>query len=593
MGNPGPSDTTALFDAKAMLVDRPVEAEIALRSFLVGNLGHPIALRYLADAVTAQGKTVEAAMVAEQVVASYAREPLVADAIRNFTNGAMGVAERLVRQALSSDPENVAALLILAEIAIASGVDAEAESILRQALKLVPGHVETQIRLADTLFRQNDVLPAISVLDDVLTVHPSNMAAALSRLTMLGQIGEYDQALDGYADLLDRLPNDARAYVGHANLLKTVGRMAESATAFRRSLAIAPGTGDAWWGLADLKSGALGHDDRSAMQAVLRRPALSREQATKIQFALGKANEDASQYTDSFEYYRLANYNARSVRVHDAAAVTDEISRSAALYTSDFFTERAGSGNITRSPIFILGMPRAGSTLIEQILASHSAVEGTAELPYIGLLVQQMLAARWRDRSTRFPEIIADIKPEQYSAIGESYLRMAAVHRRTDRPYFIDKLPENWSHVGLIHLIMPNAIIIDARRAPMACCFSNYKQYYARGRDFSYNQSDLGRYYKDYVQLMDHFENVLPGRILRVDHEHLTADPEVQIRRLLAHCDLAFEDACLRFHENTRPVRTASAAQVRRPIDQSSGHLWLHYRPWLGELERALGDLIE
>jgi hypothetical protein len=325
------------------------------------------------------------------------------------------------------------------------------------------------------------------------------------------------------------------------------------------------------------------------MRRQLADPALGAEDRLHFHYALGKALEDRGDYADSFRQYAEGARLRRAERPYDAAESHDQMLRSKALFTERFFAEREGGGSPAPDPIFIVGLPRAGSTLIEQILASHSAVEGTMELPDIAALARRLGRPGSRVEGPRYPEALADLNGAARTALGEEYIERTRIHRKKGRPLFIDKMPNNLHHIGLIQLILPNAKIIDARRAPMASCFSAFKQLFARGHAFSYDLTDLGLYYRDYVALMDHFDTVLPGRVWRVIYEDMVEDTERQVRRLLDYCGLPFEAACLRFHENDRPVRTASSEQVRRPIFREGLEQWRRYEPWLGPLAAALG----
>lgn len=585
-------DMPALGTLRDLLRTDPTRAEDAIVRLLAERPDRRATLRLLARSLRGEGLNREARLIDEVLLSIASRDPAVSSAIKAFAAGRHNEAERLVRKALAHGRENMAATLLLAEIAAAAGIDAEAISLYRQALELAPDHHETKFRLANALFRQNNVVAALALADEVVASRPDDISRALLRLTMLAQIGEYAEARGGFAALLDRHPEAAFAWVGYANLLKTTGEAEASVTAYRRAIAIAPGMGEAWWGLADLKSGVLDDGDIAAMNTELGRSAGGAHQAMHLHFALGMAHEEGGRYAESFRHYAEANRLARATRPHDAAAATAEKGRATRLFDREFFADRTVSGRDSIAPVFVVGMPRSGSTLIEQILASHSAIEGTAELPYMPLLAHRLLAERWSARGVTYPDIVADLDRDGLAALGDAYLDAAAIHRKTDRPYFIDKLPENWSHIGLIHLILPRATIIDARREPMACGFSNFKQFYAKGRSFAFSLADIGRYYADYVDALAHFDAVLPGRVLRVQHEDLVGDPERQVRRMLAHIGVPFEPACLRFHENTRPVRTASAAQVRRPIDASGGDQWRHYRQWLSPLAEALGPAL-
>ena len=378
---------------------------------------------------------------------------------------------------------------------------------------------------------------------------------------------------------------------GH--VLKTVGRLDEGIAAYRRAIALAPALGEAWWSLANLKTVRLGRADIEEMTAALAAPGLTREDLFHLHFALGKAHDDSGEAEAAFRHYAEGNRLRRALIGYDSDETSRAVDRSIALFTPAFFAERDGWGCLAPDPVFILGMPRAGSTLIEQILASHGAVEGTMELPDIPALVKRLGARTRKSEESAYPEALAALGPDALRSLGEDYLERARIHRKTGKPFFIDKMPNNWAHVGLIRLILPNARIVDARRHPLDCGFSNFRQHYARGQGFSYALADIGRYYSDYVRLMAHFDRVLPGRIHRVVHERLIDQPEVEIRALLDALGLSFDPACLRFHENKRAVRTASSEQVRRPINREGMDQWRAYEAHLGPLKDALGPVLD
>ena len=378
--------------------------------------------------------------------------------------------------------------------------------------------------------------------------------------------------------------------MSYGHVLKTVGRGEDGIAAYRRAIDLAPDLGEAWWSLANLKTVKLTDADVEAMEKALARPNLGRADLYHLHFALGKALDDAGEAERAFDHYLEGNRLRRQGLSYDAGETSRHVDRSRALFTPSFFAERQGWGCTAADPIFILGMPRAGSTLVEQILASHSRVEGTTELPDIALIARSL---RKGGGGADYVDGLATLDGEALRTLGESYLETTRVQRRTGRPFFIDKMPNNWVHVGLIHLILPNARIVDARRHPLDCCFSNFRQHYARGQAFSYSLDDMGRYYADYVALMDHFDQVLPGRVHRVIHEHLLDDPEGEIRRLLAWLRLDFEPACLAFHKTRRAVRTASSEQVRRPLNRDGVDQWRAYDAWLDPLKSALGPVLD
>ena len=531
------------------------------------------------------------AVDAERILEQASMRPEFGRAAQAFMAGRLNEAEHLARAILSSHPDDPASMLLLAEIATAAGLPGEALSLLTRASVIVPGHRETLTKLAELLFRQCSFEAALKLLDKLVAERPDELRAATIRLSLLTQIGHYETAEAGFRSLMASHPTDPRLPLGLAHLLRTLGRGDESAALYRSTLQRAPALGEAWWGLADLKAGALGQADIATIENLLDRGVGDINQALHLHFALGKAYEDAADYEASFRHYDRANGLTRRTRPYDANANEHFIDRSIALFDRPYFERTKGWGAQSAAPVFILGMPRAGSTLLEQMLASHPAIEGTAELPYIPQIAHELLAERWADQPIPYPDILSHVEPAAAERFGTEYLARAAVHRRTDRPFFIDKLNDNWQHIGLIQTILPNAIIIDARREAMACSFANFKQHFARGRDFAYAQRDIARYYRDYVRLLAHLDQVLPGRVLRVEHERLVADPEAELSRVLDSMGLEFDPACLRFYENARPVRTASASQVRQPLNPRSGELWRHYRGWLGDMERSLGDI--
>jgi tetratricopeptide (TPR) repeat protein len=378
---------------------------------------------------------------------------------------------------------------------------------------------------------------------------------------------------------------------GHA--LKTAGRQSECVTTYRRAIELSPQLGEAYWSLANLKTFRFSEADITAMQAQLQRNDLGEEDRFHFHFSLGKAFEDARDYVRSFEHYDRGNALRREMVHYDAEETSQQVRRSKRLLTPELFEARAGCGSRAPDPIFIVGLPRAGSTLLEQILSSHPLVEGTMELPDILDMARSLGGGRARGRASKYPEILAELSAEELRELGEQYIANTRIQRKTDAPFFIDKMPNNFAHIGLIQLILPRAKIIDARRHPLGCCFSGFKQHFARGQPFTYGLDDIGRYYRDYVELMAHFDAVLPGRVHRVIYETMVDDTENEVRRLLDYCGLPFDARCLRFYENERAVRTASSEQVRRPIYRDGVDHWQHYESWLEPLKRALGPVLE
>ena len=547
------------------------------------------AWRGLSDQLALIGDENGAQAATAAAIRASVSDPVLLNAATALVDNRLAVAERLLRDYLKADPFSVPAIRMLAEVGVRLGRLDDAEALLARAVELAPGFVEARHNYAVVLHRQGKAAEAVEQADILLARDPENPGYRILKAAALVRIGEYDAAAALYAAMLAQHPRQAKAWMSYGHVLKTIGRQEDAVAAYRQATTIAPNMGEAWWSLANLKTWRFSTGDVDIIKSQLQRADLSDEDRLHLEFALGKALEDAHDYAVSFSHYAKGAAIRRKQVVYDPATVHDHLARSKALFTKKFFAARAGQGCDAPDPIFIVGLPRAGSTLVEQILSSHSQVEGTMELPDIISMARTLGGGSHRGANSLYPEALADLDAAQLAALGQEYLNRTRVQRKLGRPRFIDKMPNNFSHVGLIHLALPNARIIDARRHPMACCFSAFKQHFARGQAFTYDLDELGRYYADYVALMAHFDAVLPGRVHRVIYEDMVADPEAQTRALLAYCGLAFEEACLRFHETERPVRTASSEQVRRPIFTEGLDQWRNYEPWLGPLESALG----
>ena len=492
-------------------------------------------------------------------------------------------AEPRLRAHLKEDPFDVAAIRMMAELAGRIGRYRDAEALLRRALDLSPAFTAARANLAIVLHRLNRPAEAIEQLDIVTRDEPDHPGHANLKAAALGRIGGFDEAITLYGQVLAKMPNQPRIWMSYGHMLKTVRRQADGIAAYRRALDLAPSLGEVWWSLANLKTIRFDDADIAAMEAALALPDISDEDRFHLDFALGKAYEDRRQAAHAFAHYAAGNALRRQSVDYDPDETERYVDLSIATFTPELFAARAGQGHRAPDPIFILGMPRAGSTLIEQILSSHSLVEGTSELPDLPAIARAIEG---------YPACVAALSADRLAELGAEYLRRAAIQRRTDKPFFIDKLPNNWIRAGLIRLILPNAKIIDARRHPLGCCFSNFKQHFARGQAFSYDLAEMGRYYRDYVRLMAHLDTAMPRPPHRVFYEAMVDDTEAQVRALLAACGLEFEPACLAFHETERAVRTASSEQVRRPIFSEGKAAWLPFEPWLDPLKAALGELL-
>jgi len=494
----------------------------------------------------------------------------------------LDVAERLLKAHLKEDPFDVAAMRMLAELAGRIGRMKDAETLLRRALELAPSFTAARANLALVLGRMGRPAEALEQLDEVFQAEPEAFGYLNLKAATLGRLGDFVAAIELYEQVLERAPGQPRVWLSYGHMLKTIGRRDEGIAAYRRAIALKPALGEAWWSLANLKTVRFDSADIAAMQAALETPGLTDEDRFHLDFALGKAMHDARSAAEAFAHYAAGNALRRKRHPFRAGDIRRLVDRSIEEFTAELLATPGGSE--APDPIFIVGMPRAGSTLVEQILASHPLVEGTSELPD--------LPAVARERKGYLKSVVT-MTADQRRAAGETYLKRASVQRRTERPLFIDKLPNNWLFVPFIHLVLPNAKIIDARRHPLGCCFSNFRQQFARGQDFTYDLTDLGRYYADYVRLMAHVDAVLPGRVHRVIYERMVDDTEHEVRALLDACGLEFDPACLTFHETERAVRTASSEQVRQPIYRDATDEWQRYAEYFGPLEDALGEVLD
>jgi tetratricopeptide (TPR) repeat protein len=572
---------------------RGQEAIAALQRAVALKPDLPQAWRALGDHLAAVGDTEAADAAYAQHVRHATSDPRLLGAAAALAEDRLPDAEALLRAHLKAAPTDVAAIRMFAEVAARLGRNEDALNLLSRCIELAPGFHAARHNYALVLHRSNQPERALAQIEQLLATDPDHPGYRNLKAVVLCRVGDYAPAIAIYAELLARYPDQARVWMSYGHALKTAGQLERAIDAYRRSLAIEPSFGEVWWSLANLKTFRFGPADVATMRTQLARADLAEEDRLHLQFALGKALEDEADYAASFEHYARGNAIRRAQLHYRAQDTRARVAHIRGRYTRDFFEARRGGGCPARDPIFIVGLPRSGSTLIEQILSSHSQVEGTMELPEITSLTRLLREQADADSAMPYHDALAALDGEGLRELGERYLAGTRIHRKTGAPLFIDKMPNNFMHLGLIHLILPNAIVIDARRHPLACCFSGFKQHFARGQSFSYSLEDLGAYYRDYVALMAHFDAVLPGRVHRVVYERMVEDTEGEVRRLLAHCGLPFEEGCLRFFENARPVRTASSEQVRRPIYREGMDQWRHYARWLGPLEQALGPVLE
>jgi predicted Zn-dependent protease len=576
---------------------RAMEALAALRRVLQLQPDSVDGWRLFAEQLDAVGDADGADRARAAHIKAATKDPKLMEAALALVENNLPVAEVRLRTHLQSYPTDVAALRMLAEVAGRLLRYADAQSLLERCLQLAPSFDAARHNYALVLNRLGKPASALPQVERLLAKEPRNPGYRNLKAAVLANLGDYSESIEVYEAVLEEFPGQPKVWMSYGHSLKTARRHAAAVTAYRRAIAVESTLGEAYWSLANLKTFRFADEDVRAMRSALAHNALSEDDRLHFEFALGKALEDTGAYEESFVHYAQGNAIRRRLHPHDADDHMKFVRRSKAVFTAEFFAARAGAGSADLSPIFIVGLPRAGSTLIEQILASHPSVEGTMELPNLPRIAAELMHGDARGpadgESGGFARAVAALTGQQLRALGERYLAETRIHRKTDRPFFIDKMPNNWLYAGLIQLILPNARIVDARRHPLGCCLSGFKQHFARGQNFTYGLEDLGRYYRDYVELMAHVDAVLPGRVHRVFYEQVIEDTETEVRRLLDYCGLPFEQSCLRFYENERPVRTASSEQVRQPIFREGMDQWRCYEPWLGSLKSALGQVLE
>lgn len=573
---------------RGMAVVRLGRPQEALQIFTtVDSLGGlPGLWREIGDARWAESDRAGAEQAYLRHLGSRVLEPSVHQAVDRHRAGDLAGAEAAYQLHLKHYPHDVLALRLFAEFCSSIDRYEEAETLLRVCLERVPNFSLGRFGLAMVLLHKNEPLNAIVEIDALLARDADRYEYLSLKADALGRLGRYDEALVVLERMTALFPTAGAIWSNYGHILRTLGRRTECEAAYRKAIALGGPVGEASWGLANLKTYRFGANDIATMraQAAASPPGDDR---VALKFAIGKALEDERDYEAAFRSYEAANAERRIVLPYDHEERETQLREARAVFTRALFEEKAGSGAKAADPIFIVGMPRSGSTLVEQILASHSAVEGTQEL------LELLMIVRGLGQDANYPAMLRGLDRQALQTLGEEYLARARIFRHTSAPRFIDKMPNNFAHVGLIQLILPNARIIDVRRHPLACGFSNFKQHWATGQSFSYNLADIGRFYRSYVDLMAHYDAVLPGRVHRVIYEELVADPEAQTRALLAACDLPFEEGCLRFFENDRAVRTPSSEQVRKPVNREGLDAWRPFEPWLDPLKAALGPVLD
>ncbi|MEO7207171.1 MAG: sulfotransferase [Steroidobacteraceae bacterium] len=574
-------------------LDRGAAAMAALRSAVTLKPGMADAWRVLGDELMNAGDAAGADSAYAQNIKASTKDRRLLSAAAALCENKIPQAEALLRAHLKKYPTDVAALRMLAEVAARLRRYADAESLLARCLELAPSFTAARHQHAIVLHRQNKPAAALREVNDLLEKDPRNPAYNNLKAAVLARIGELQDSIEIYSGVLAEYPAQPKIWLSYGHALKTHGRESDSIDAYKKCIELQPSLGEAYWSLANLKTARFNDSENKAMRLQLERADLAVDDRLHLHFALGKALEDNRDYTASFEHYAAGNQLRRGQMDYRPDEMSAHVARVKSLFDTQFFADRKEYGAPAPDPIFVVGLPRAGSTLLEQILSSHSQVEGTMELPDIAAIARSLVDKGKQSQTPGYSAVLATLDADQCRELGERYISQTRIQRKTAAAFFIDKMPNNFAHIDLIQLALPQAKIIDARRHPLGCCFSGFKQHFARGQGFTYSLEDIGRYFRDYVELMAFFDEVLPGRVHRVIYEAMIDDPEGEVRRLLDYCGLPFEDGCLRFYENERDVRTASSQQVRKPIFREAVDHWRHYEPWLDPLKKSLGTVVD
>jgi tetratricopeptide (TPR) repeat protein len=567
-------------DAKAAL-----ERAVGLDSSLAD------AWRELSEQRLQHGETASADAAYTQYRRLATDPPDLAEAYAALDQGRLETAEGLARRRLREGTNEVAAFTLLAAIASRRGDDLAEAASLNDVLLRADCDSTAREQLVRLMIRQGRTEEALPLIERMLAAEPGNGAYLVLKVLALQLAERHGEGLAIITQLIADHPDNSDFWLLAGNQQRYIGRSREAIDSYRRAIELRPGHGMAYWALSNFETFRFAAHEIENMQRQLALVPAAGPDRTGLEFSLGRALEDRADFAASFEHYRRGNALARASFRYDPNATTAFVQRFKSTFTTRFFRDRADFGQSARDPIFIVGLPRSGSTLLEQILASHSAVEGTRELAYIPTISRELAGAP--QTAARYPENLASLDKSAIDALAARYLAGAQKHRPLGNARFVDKMHGNFASLGLIHLMFPQAAIIDSRRHPMACGFACYKQLFNPGMNFAYDLSELGRYYRDYVDLMDHVDRVLPGRVYRLHYERLVTDTESEVRRLLDYCKLSFEPRCLRFYENRRVAQTISSEQVRKPIYTAGLEQWRHFEPWLEPLKIALQDLAQ
>ena len=537
----------------------------------------------LGKALAFTGKGEDADVAFEASFSLSPERKLLAQAARLHKEGQLEEAEKLYRQVLKNNPDNIDAMRMLAMVAATLKHFDDAERLLRRAVGIAPDFLAAVIDLGRILKEQDRFEEAIDYFKKAIEINPNNPQTHFLLAGAYAPAALNHEAVKEYQRTLELSPRHPGALLGLGNALKTIGRLDEAVGAYHDCISVKPNNGETYWSLANLKTYRFSDEQLLEMEKrVEDDSAASDKSEVNFLFALGKAYDDRGDYDRAWHYYERGNDKQRMLVQYDPVHTETINDGIIDVFDKTLFEEKSGSGHPDPAPIFILGLPRSGSTLIEQVLASHSQVEGTSELPYLGRVATSL--NRNRPDGVNYPEAVRELAPENFAVLGEDYIRYAQLHRTEGKPFFVDKMPNNFPTTGFLHLILPDAKIIDARRHPLDACVGNFRQHYARGQTFAYDLTDIGEYYLQYQRMMDHWNDALPGRVLTVQYEEVVTDFDNQVRRILEYCKLPWEDDCIRFYETERPVRTASSEQVRQPIYTGALNFWRNYETHLGEL---------
>lgn len=512
-------------------------------------------------------------------------QPAVREALNAVNDKHWTKARNILEQYLRMMPEDITALSLLAEVADRQELEGEARRLLERVVQLAPGFIKAQQRLVGLLREAGDAEAALTYSFALIERAPQQPRYLSLNAALLTAANRFEEAIAVYEAYFRQRPGHVHDWMQYGLALKTIGRQEDAVAAYRKAISLAPSHGAAWHALSNMKLAVFGDEDIALMREQLARSELTDDDRCNLHFTLGKAFEDRKDFSPSFEHYAEANRIRRSGSDYDVGNIEAYVEQAKAVFTKEFFAERLGYGNPAKDPVFVLGLHRAGSTLVEQILASHSAIEGTRELPHVFSIARYFGAPGARvERHGLNAALLGDLSAAEFAALGQRFLELSKADRHTERPLFVDKMPVNWMHVGLIHLMLPNAKIIDIRRKPMSAGFALFKMNFGRGVEHSYDQRDIARYYLAYTDLMSHFDGVLPGRVHHIQYEQLVEDTESEIRRLVDYCALPFEDSCLQYWKTDRAVQTPSSEQVRQPIYKSAVDQWKNYEHWLAEM---------